>query len=131
MLSPKIFTNLLIIVYILKLDFQLVGGNVYLHIGQIMHGSLSLTRGDCGRGKIAFVLVVVPVVFSSRYRFTISYQKTLGPDTFRISEWKIFCVDINVFYIKHYRGLGGSVVECSAHVASLHLNPGSYFLCYR
>ena len=33
--------------------------NVYLHIGQIMQGSLSLTRGcGCGRKKIAFVLVV-------------------------------------------------------------------------
>ena len=38
--------------------------NVYLHIGQIMQGSLSLTRGcGYGRKKVAFVLVVVPVVF--------------------------------------------------------------------
>ena len=72
MLSPKIFTNLHIIMYILILDFQLVvgggEGNVYLHIGQIMQGSLSLTRGcgcgsltrgcGCGRTKIASVLVV-------------------------------------------------------------------------
>ena len=46
--SPNIFTNLHIIMYILILDFQLVvgwGRNVYLHIGQIMQGSLSLTRG--------------------------------------------------------------------------------------
>ena len=27
-----------------------------------------------------------------------SYPKTLGPDTFRISEWKIFSVDFNVFF---------------------------------
>ena len=40
-------------------------GNVYLHTGQIMQGSLSLTRGDCWRKKIAFALVVVTMVFSS------------------------------------------------------------------
>ena len=58
LLSPKIFTNLYTIMYILILDFQLGGGggggerNVYLHIGQIMQGSLSLTRGcGCGRKK--------------------------------------------------------------------------------
>ena len=59
MLSPKIFTNLHIIMYILILDFQLVmgwGRNVYLHIGQIMQGSLSLT--NCGKKKFAFVLVI-------------------------------------------------------------------------
>ena len=66
--SPKIFTNLHILMYILILDFQLVGGggggggrNVYLHIGQIMRLSQSY-QGGCGRKKIAFVLVVVPMV---------------------------------------------------------------------
>ena len=61
--------------YILILDFKLVGGggggggrerNVYLHIGQIMQ-CLSLTSEVVGGKKIAFVLVVVPVVFSSGY----------------------------------------------------------------
>ena len=32
-----------------------------------MQGSLSLTRGVVGREKIAFVLVVVPVIFSTWY----------------------------------------------------------------
>ena len=75
MLSPKIFTNLHIIMYILIFDFQSVvgwgggggGKNVYLHIGQIVQGSLSLTRAVVGGKKIAFVLVIVPVMFSSRY----------------------------------------------------------------
>ena len=63
MLSEKIFTNLHIIIYILILDFQFVvewggggggcGRNVHLHIGQIMQGSVSLTRG-LWEGKKSF-----------------------------------------------------------------------------
>ena len=55
LLSPKIFTNLHIIMYILILDFQLVvgGGEKCLPtIGQIMQGSLSLTRGVVGGKKL-------------------------------------------------------------------------------
>ena len=62
--------------YILIVDFQLVveledggrggGRNVYLHIGQIMQGSLSLTKGVEGGKKHNFC-TVVPVVFSSGY----------------------------------------------------------------
>ena len=50
------FTNLHIIMYILILDFQLVGGgggrNVYLHIGQIMQDSPVLLGGFVGGKKL-------------------------------------------------------------------------------
>ena len=76
MLSPKIFTNLHIIMYILILDFQLVGGvrEMFTYIFDKSRKALSVLLGGCGREKIAFVLVVVPVVFSNGYsRPTIHY----------------------------------------------------------
>ena len=58
MLSLKIFTSLHIIIYIGGGGgggggWGVGGRNIYLHIGQIMQGSLSLSRGVVG-GKNCF-----------------------------------------------------------------------------